>query len=649
MRDLDELIELDIPKNDTNDSLGGEGKNSDHPAAVLFPGVTSPEIGKFTVDGKLINVREYAPSMACLLLQTAHFALCVRQTIEQTEDAARRIFSREVLSSTESTVSAINSNNEIDVRQDDKTKEKVVHSDATVSTIQSSRSSMSQDTKTGGDKRERSQWKRDMLELRVLATIRAVSVARTWLPRLLRVGMLAHDTEKRRAARRRIRRPPFNEKERDNDIRTLFTSEVFLINIKPGVARLVDHAIFLSLGRYNTVNGPELPMTFGFDVKERLLNLLRAPLPSTQSCKCATELADLVDIIHNVSKSLNSLKLADISIGSSDSSNFSKLEAQAPLDECVSLGEEGVIIMERRRTIYTFDACARGCLMRASGSGVFDSDALLSCVQKLSEELSRPEECAHEIEKGCELVVRRCCEGLNSYVRDRSDAARLRAVSECAAAMVGRILDVVRAVEYLTNEQSLSLEETLIDDIMALEACMFDEFLDGIRSNISTYARLGPTETVTDDDEEVFVHGKVTDPSFPAYLSASLLAIVRCRAQVEKALGEKTIRKSQGTTYQFLAMSTAADSVVEGICLELSDRMPQMSGKHADKYSNELQFLINTLRRYMSNELLEVVDNCRYLLLAKAGGGFQGDGPDGLGAIEQLERLGRVYVLCLGE
>jgi hypothetical protein len=61
--------------------------------------------------------------------------------------------------------------------------------------------------------------------------------------------------------------------------------------------------------------------------------------------------------------------------------------------------------------------------------------------------------------------------------------------------------------------------------------------------------------------------------------------------------------------------------------------------------------LMNTLRKFLKDDTLDRVDACRKMLCSKAGrgGGLQGDGPDGLAALEDLERLGRVYVLCLGE
>ena len=159
--------------------------------------------------------------------------------------------------------------------------------------------------------------------------------------------------------------------------------------------------------------------------------------------------------------------------------------------------------------------------MRASGSGVFDCNSIISCVQKRSEELTRPENCAAEIEKGFELVVRRCCEGLASYVRDRGDSARLRAVSECASALNESIVHLVREVSDLTTHESPHLEEALVDDVISLENKMFDEFLVSIRNNMSTYTKLGPMTTFEEEDEFIAERQRSEAP-FPAYLSASL-------------------------------------------------------------------------------------------------------------------------------
>lgn len=138
--------------------------------------------------------------------------------------------------------------------------------------------------------------------------------------------------------------------------------------------------------------------------------------------------------------------------------------------------------------------------------------------------------------------------------------------------------------------------------------------------------------------------------AFPPYLSASLLAIVRTRAQVEQALSNK-LRRSEGVSYQHIAMATVADAVAEGICEQVQQRKMTLKVRQADRLANELQFLMNTLKRYLKPDMMQLVDNTRRMLCSKAGrgGGIQGDGPDGLAALEELERLGRVYVLCLGD
>ena len=96
-------------------------------------------------------------------------------------------------------------------------------------------------------------------------------------------------------------------------------------------------------------------------------------------------------------------------------------------------------------------------------------------------------------------------------------------------------------------------------------------------------------------------------------------------------------------------MATVADGVVEGICHAVEMRRNRLKVRQADRLANELQFLLNTLRKFLSDGSLSVLDSTRVMLSTKAGrtSGYQGD--DGQAALESLERLGRVYVLCLGE
>lgn len=54
----------------------------------------------------------------------------------------------------------------------------------------------------------------------------------------------------------------------------------------------------------------------------------------------------------------------------------------------------------------------------------------------------------------------------------------------------------------------------------------------------------------------------------------------------ERAL--RDLRRSEGTTYQFLALQTASDGVVENICLEMKAKLNRVR-LQADMYSIHLQ------------------------------------------------------------
>jgi hypothetical protein len=596
IHDLTELLELDVPP-DPREVL----KVKDEKGEEALPDLP---VGSFDVGGVVINTREQPPALACLLLQAAHFGVLVAKTVRLADDNATRIYHGESLSAIQGG----------DVTVD---REHISVDDMSIRTSDSKKTSGSTNN----------QWKYDVLDSRVVATIRAVEVARTWMPRLLAIGTAAREDEKRRSARVGGRR----RGEQENHL-TAF--EVFLTNITPSVSQLVEHATFCALGSSTRQSGKKIRMSFGGDSPDKLQALLKSPLPPVQSTKCAKELADLVRTIIESSATASALRHAG---------NNQFEYNLSPLEECRVLAEEAVVTVERRRCIFAFDVCARTCSSRASGSGKFEGDALLKCLNNLSEELSHPEECASEVEKGCELVVRRSCEGLASYVRDRGDSARLRAVAECADALSGTLHDVVREIEYLgCNTQAV--EEIMEEDVMGLEAAMFDEFLDNVRLTVANCSKVGWMCNVESDED-----ASASTSTFPAYLSASLLAIVRCRAQVEKALSDK-VRRTEGMTYQFLALAIASDAVAVGICDEIKARKSHLKVRQADRMANELQFLMNTLKSFLSNEALALLDGTRRTLCSRAGrGGVQGDGPEGLAALEDLERLGRVYVLCLGD
>lgn len=606
IRDLGELLDLDVPDDPKEaEKVGGSRYRRQ-------------AVGTYNIGGIVINVRDFPPALACLLLQAAHFTSLVSSAIEEADNMTQRIYEGESLSS----------QNKLDT--DDN---KVVDGNKDENKPQPPTPRAK--TSTGN------QWKYDVLEARSIVTIRAVNILSKWLPRLLEVAIAAREDEKRRAARVHVNSNTKDSKQQQQ----LTPFEVFLTNIAPVVTKLVEHAAFCGLGSAPRGSSIDIRMTFGKKSAEKLRTLLRSPLPPSQSSRVGKELAAMVSVLDQSSATVDQLK----PLPGESSITGKNVFALSPLDESKILGEQSVMTIERRRCIYAFDICARGCSSRATGSGKFDADALLTCLRTLSEELTRPEECSSEVEKGCEIVIRKCCDGLASYVRDRGDTARLSAVAECADVLQDRMAEVVPEIGYLTRNQE-AVEEVMMEDIMGLEGAMFDEFLDSIRESASSCCRIGWSSVRTSDLTRKDNNINSTAPmSFPPYLSASLLSIVRCRAQVEQALGTK-IRRSEGQTYQHIAMATVAEGIAEGICKQVQQRKTTLKVRQSDRLANELQFLMNTLKIYLSPESISLLDGTRRMLCSKAGrgAGIQGDGPDGLAALEDLERLGRVYVLCLG-
>mgnify|MGYP000252021338 CR=1 FL=1 len=607
IRDLSELLELEVPMvvNEENDDDANSVKSDEYKMAD----------GIYDINGRIIKMREHPPALACLLLQSAHFTRIVDKAIREADQTIKRIYNGETLQQVQAGGEA-----------EGATKNEEEGSSPTKNVSAS-----------GGN-----QWKYDVMDARVLAAVAAVKIARTWMPRLLQISKTAREDEKRRSARMNNSRRSIAVRRNQVVINSshdhhMAAFDVFRTSITPAITRLVEHATFCSLGCPARSGGSELSMSFGDDSPEKLRTLLRGALPPSHGTRVGTELAEMVGVLSESSIGANGLRAA------ADGS----VSGLSPLDESTKLGESAVITLEKRRCIIAFEVCARACSNRASGSGKFDADALLQTLQTLSEQLTRPEECTAEVDNGCELVVQRCCEGLASYVRDRSgDSARLSAVAECADVMENRVSEIIKEVETLTSNAA-TVEEVIMEDIMGLEGAMFDEYLESIREHVENSVRAGWLDM---DNEGISANIDRGGASFPAYLSSSLLSIVRCRAQVEQALGDK-IRRSDGVTYQHLSMATVADGVVEGICHAVEMRRSKLKVRQADRLANELQFLLNTLRKFLSEGSMSVLDSTRLMLCNKAGrgSGFQGDGPDGLAALESLERLGRVYVLCLGE
>jgi hypothetical protein len=230
-------------------------------------------------------VRTNPPALACLLLQSKHFANLVDQSIEKADSTVLLISqqggscSKAVAIDTTATTTMSSSAAADSLSEKDGTTS--THNTTKDETISSSEG--------------RNRWRYDILDVRVAATIQAISVARTWLPRLVRIGVAAHEAEKRE--------PSIKQQHGMTNTSSTQPSfkayDVYSQSVFPAVIRFVEHATFCSLGCGSSgtkTDVLDIPMSFGKSSNEKIQALLKAPLPPALSAKCATELAELVSV-----------------------------------------------------------------------------------------------------------------------------------------------------------------------------------------------------------------------------------------------------------------------------------------------------------------------------------------------------------------
>ena len=268
IRDLHELNELDIP--DSTNGADGKEETLTNAKRGSIPRVEVLGAGNISVGDTKINVREFPPGLACLMLQAAHFTQLVNEVVIQTESSIQRIYNGESLAAV---------TEESSKPEDEETVDSIPPAD-----LQSN---------AGTDKRERNRWKYDVLESRVISTIQTVDIARTWLPRLLSIADAARQAEKRRAARTK------SSEDLGENAGIMKAFEVFITNISPSINMLLEHGAFCALGCFNGDEGQELNATYGKDSVDRLQKIIQSPLPALQISKCATELADIVQSVSN--------------------------------------------------------------------------------------------------------------------------------------------------------------------------------------------------------------------------------------------------------------------------------------------------------------------------------------------------------------
>jgi hypothetical protein len=171
VRDLGELLEL--LEQDEGEERNDAANEVNLPSTPRSRGQSgNTKGGTFTIDRHVICVRDYPPSLGCLLLQTTHFSSLVEKAISHAETSTERLFRGEG-----------NEDSTAETKTDASDRR---NSDAAENSSSSQR-----------DKR----WKYEVLDTRVSATARAVFLAKNWLPRLIQIGLATQEAEKRRAAR----------------------------------------------------------------------------------------------------------------------------------------------------------------------------------------------------------------------------------------------------------------------------------------------------------------------------------------------------------------------------------------------------------------------------------------------------------------
>mmetsp|Transcript_46378 Transcript_46378/g.54188 ORF Transcript_46378/g.54188 Transcript_46378/m.54188 type:complete len:80 (+) Transcript_46378:1823-2062(+) len=77
----------------------------------------------------------------------------------------------------------------------------------------------------------------------------------------------------------------------------------------------------------------------------------------------------------------------------------------------------------------------------------------------------------------------------------------------------------------------------------------------------------------------------------------------------------------------------------------------RMTKRQTNDMMAQLQFLLNTLKIHLGEDATSMAESTKRMLSSRVSwhGKKAFDGPEGLAPVETLERLGRVYVLCLAE
>lgn len=460
IRDLDILITLNVKSKQTESTHTAAFQNMRNTMKEALP---------------------KSPALACLVMQSSHFSTAITKAINESEATISRIAKERMHSG----------KNRVLINETLKKADEAIK-------LMARNAQSGEGTTIEQDELEDQQsqfdenaWRMKMLDARITAVLQATKLAKTWLPRLVRLGVSTRESE--------VMMTLSHKKVEE----TAFKS--FVEIVAPAMFNLVQHAVFCALGQHDSRK--KLVMSVGKNLNTVAQTLLRTPLSANLNETCAAELVELSKVVQDSYVSA-SIMCPD----PEENRGNTDLETDmVMLERCTALTNEAVVTAERRLVRHCFESCANKCSANASSKGVLDIDLLHSNVVGLATTLSQPAASKFEVEAGCRQVVLKSCMSLNSYASDRDYEAKLKVVTECARAIGGKIQQVVRELVDLIGGQVEDIEELLLDDIRSTEERYFDEYLTGIRTTMNRCVKIG---WVCEDLEE-YVYNEQNDSVHP--------------------------------------------------------------------------------------------------------------------------------------
>ena len=597
---------------DPNVPLGKLLDSIYHLGILISWNVTGRQTGNSSSASTYKQMRQtlnYSPALGCLVMQANHFSCTVSEAINDAKEQLDKIVEMRERAK--------------DMQIADETFQMANEAIQKMARSVSNQSSTLTEYDLDDSIETESKWKHEILNVRLSTVLQIVKLAKTWLPRLVRLGVTTRETEVFQSlAKKEIKHSAY---------------EAFVGDFAEALFKLIQHAAFCSLG--SSGSRRQLVMSIGSNFDKEVQSQLTKPLPPDLNDACSKELVSLADVVRDCHTSASIMRPSpeegciDVDL----ESNMLRLDA------CVSQVNAAVDIAERRVCSNALDACSKHCVGTAS-SGKLDIDALRSTVVNELATLSNPISYTTEIEEGAREIIMRSCAALSSYATAHDDEASLFVVAEYARALSKGIPNVVREIVDLVHlhNETTNLTDLLSDDVVEAEERHFEIYLNSIRKKVRECVKIGWINLGIDN---VFNKKEINYDAlnFPGYLSNALLAVVHFKAELFKVFRGLN-RKSAGDSYEMIGITVAVEECVTGIWSEMDTRISNIDSIRANMLAAELKFLMKTLNPYLSNTIINDGQDWIERLLSMS---EYNDPRFVTSYFDRLNKLGEVYRVSL--